>query len=1141
MLNLNIILIIQTRSKSISALSQSVYGLTKTMRYHFTISTKITNLFLIATLLIFLSCSEKEDTLFHKVPASQSHIDFTNTITETKDLNILNFHYIYNGGGVGVADLNNDNLPDLVFSGNQVASKIYLNQGNLSFTDISEQANFNVEGWATGVSIVDINGDSWQDIYMSVGGFGCEGNCKNHFFIHQGLDENGIPSFKEMAATFGLSDGLYTQQAAFFDFDLDGDLDVYLLHNVIDDRDKNSPSPKRFINKKSIDQLFRNDENVFTDVSEEEGIIHRGYGLGITINDINLDGLPDIYIANDFLSDDLIYINKGNENGIHLGFDEVGQKALKHQSYNSMGVDIADINQDALPDILTLDMMPQYHERQKTMIGFMNYNKFLMALREGYAQQFVRNTLQVHNGTLKDDLLPFSEVGYLSGIYNTDWSWAPLMADFDNDGDRDIFVTNGYGKDITDLDFINYSNQLGGFGTAETRQQKLYELVQEMEEIKMPNFIFENKGKLQFDDQSNHWLKKENSISNGAVYTDLDNDGDLDLVVNNIDDKAFILENQLNKNQTNNYLKIKIKGNKKNPSGIGSKIHLYADGQTQFQYQSPVRGYLSSVDDVLHFGLNEVQNIDSLKVRWSNGSVQILKNISSNQILTLDINDAKTGQTVNEFAKTLFNEARSFLTEDHQENIYQDYDAQRLLLQQHSKQGPCFAVADVNNQVGDEIFIGGTKGNPSVLYIQSPDGKYNSIIIDEGAREDTDAAFFDFDNDNDLDLYIVSGGTEFITDAPEFQDRLFLNDGKGNFENRTDLLPKITASGSCVKPCDYDKDGDIDLFVGSRVIPRQYPQTPESFLLINHNGKFIEQTDKLSPDLKNIGMVTDAIWEDIDNDDYKDLIIVGEWMPISIFKNNKAGILYKQEKGNLEKTKGLWNCITSGDFDKDGDIDFLIGNQGKNSRLQASEKEPLVISTDDLDNNGSRDPIIGQYYANKAGERKLYPLHSRDDIFLQLVKLKNKYVKYAAFSRATFTDILEVLPNSNKQLEVNQLQSCYFKNNGDGTFEIEALPMEAQVAPIQCIIAEDFDKDGITDALLVGNDYTAEKNGGWHDAMNGLFLKGKADGQFEVIEAKDSGFLADGDARDLAILIDNKNKKSILVGQNSGPFKLFNF
>ncbi len=1121
------------------------------VREYFTGRTKFILKLLIFYILIGLTaCQHKTNYKFNFVSPTHSGIHFSNTITENDSINILDFHYIYNGGGVGVGDFNKDGLPDLCFSGNQVASKLYINKGNLQFEDITEQANFDSKGWTTGVAIADINADGWLDIYLSVGGKVCNGHCINQLFIHQGLDDKGIPVFKESAAKYGLTDGLYTQQAAFFDYDLDGDLDVYLLHNIVDPKDKNSPSPHHYINENTQDKLLRNDvvkdksHPVFTDISEEAGINKRGYGLGIAIEDFNQDNYPDIYIANDFLSEDLLYLNKGKKAGKHQGFKETAKQYLAHQTYNSMGVDIADVNQDALPDIMVVDMLPAYYEREKRMQGFMNYDKFLLSQKQNYSAQFMRNTLQINNGFTNNNLLRFSDLGYMTAVYKTDWSWTPLLADFDNDGDRDIYITNGYVRDITDLDFVNYSAYGTSFGTKEAHRAALQKAINEMEGVKLNNYFYENNtlsGQLspQTKDQSAEWIRATPSYSNGAAYTDLDNDGDLDLIVNNINDKAFLLENT---SDNNNYLKIQLKGSPKNPNGIGTKIYTWCEDQRQYYFHSPQRGYLSSMDNTIHFGLGSCKLLDSLKIVWSTGIQQTLYNLNSHQLLSLNIEEAKTkniSKNIRPFSPFKKIQSTDLINYQHRENVFHDYYIQHLLLHQYAQDGPCIAVANIDNKSGEELFIGGAKGFSGQIFFQESNGKYKATASFDAKYEDTDAIFFDADNDGDKDLYVVSGGSEFKANNEAYQDRIYTNDGKGNFEYDTSLLPEIRTSGATVVHTDFDKDGDEDLFIGGRVTPHRFPEIPRSYLLENQQGKFVDITPE---NLQYPGMLTDAIWQDYNNDGWQDLILLGEWMPVLFFKNDQGKLENEQvtiqhPSGEKATIDGLWNCIAAKDIDQDGDIDFVLGNQGMNTRLKGSAKEPLYLYTADHDNNGSPDPLIAQYYTNKAGKRLLYPLHTRDDVMKQLVKLKTTYQDYKSFSEVDFNTLLK--PKQENLVQVNQLHSAYLENKNNGEFIFHELPPVCQWSSVNTILIDDFDQDGRQDILLAGNDYSTESNGGWQDAMTGVLLQGDGKGNFKALRSASSGFYAPGHVRALNILKDKKGEKYVLAGQNSDTLSVF--
>ena len=1092
--------------------------------------------------------SEKTNYRFSYVNASKSKINFNNHIVETDSVNVISFQYVYNGGGVGIGDFNNDGLSDIVFTGNQVSSKIYLNQGDFKFKDISNSANFNTKGWVTGVVIVDINGDGWDDIYLSVGGSNCNNDCENLLFINKGL-KNGedIPVFEEQAKPYNLNDGHYSQQAVFFDYDLDGDLDVYIAHNGNVKFDKNSPVPKHYMPKNLADFLLRNDTKkgmdhpVFTNVSDSLGITHKGFSLGLNLQDFNNDNLPDIYVSNDFITEDLLYLNNGIDpkTKIHKGFTESNKKLFSHLTYNAMGVDVADINNDTYPDIMVLDMLPENYERQKRMLGTMNYDKYLLSKHNDYSSQYMHNTLQLHNGMLKDSILKASEVGFISGMSSTDWSWAPLIADFDNDGDKDTFITNGYVKDLTDLDFINYSTQNTMFGSKDSRDRQLQSLLKNVSGVNIPNYFYENTGSIKFRDVSSIWKVPKNSFSNGAAYADLDNDGDLDIAVNNINHNAFIIENNTTALNNENYLRVKLKGSKANTKAIGSKVSIWQNGTAQHQYQSVVRGYLSSMEPVIHFGLAATK-IDSIVVIWPDGNNTTLKDVKANTLLNIDQKLGKIKQSHLKTNETLLQDVSHLLDYRHKENIGHDYVSQHLLMRQYSKFGPCVATANIDGNFGDEVFIGGSKGEPGTIWFEDENGIFQIKQQLDADFEDVDAVFLDIDNDSDLDLYVGSGGTEFKANSLSLQDRIYINDGEGYLTLAKNLLPEHKEVTSIIRPHDFDKDGDIDIFTGSRISTGNYPKTPNSQLLINDSGVLKKVNNE---SLQKLGMITDAIWQDINNDNWDDLIILGEWMPITIFINNKGkfekfNANFENENGESVMTYGWWNTIAAGDFDKDGDIDFIAGNQGENGFVSPKPNKPVYVYTEDFDHNGSIDPVIGQYFNDPSNNSMILPVQTRDDITKQLVGLKSKYLTYEAFSKVGFKELLNIENLETHTLKATTFTSSYIENLGNGNFKIIALPELCQVAPINDILIKDIDDDGYLDALLVGNDFSSESNYGLSDALIGLYLKGDDNG-FKVLNTTLSGFYVPKQSHHITSLQSKFGYDLIIATQNNASTKVY--
>jgi len=1093
-----------------------------------------------------VSCHQQSDTLFQLIPAEESGITFINTITETEEFNILTEEYIYNGGGVGVADFNNDGLPDLYFTGNQVTDKLYLNKGDFQFEDVSQAAGISeVNFWSSGVSVVDINQDGLMDVYVSVTMDKDSTKRQNLLYINKGID-NGIPIFQESAKVYGLNDMGNTTQSTFFDYDKDGDLDVYLLTNVIDTKLPGSYRPK-ITDGTSVnnDRLYRNNgDNTFTNVSQEAGIRYEGFGLGITITDINLDNWPDIYITNDYLSNDLLYIN--NQDGT---FSNKISEYLKHQSHSAMGNDVVDLNNDGLADIFALDMLPETNERQKQMLGATKYVEYINDEKFGYDLQVVRNTLQMNAGLGPAGHPVFSEVGFYSGVYKTDWSWTPLLADFDNDGLRDIIITNGFPKDVTDNDFALF--RAGPAGSVASNSY----LLDSIPVVKISNYAFKNNGDLRFADVTKEWGLSLPSFSNGAVYADLDQDGDLDIVINNINSEAFLYENTTVKKaeNQNHFLRLKFEGISPNTAGIGTKVMLFNKGEKHYYEHVNARGYLSSKENAAHFGLGKSTKADSLWVKWPNGKEQLLKDVPADQVFTLKQADAQLSNNsaerlvfsvANKKLMQLSNEATA-LEWSHQERDMIDFDLQRTIPHKYSQMGPAVAVGDVNNDGLEDFITGGSVWQSAQLFLQQSDGTFvppKDLFTEkiDTDREDTGLLLFDADNDQDLDLYIAGGGFEYFRDSKEFADVLYLNDGQGNYTRTENAIPTNLNSNGPVKAADYDGDGLLDLFIGGRVLPGNYPLPVDSKILHNKGGTFTDVTREVCPKLLNVGMVSDALWTDFDNDGQVDLLLAGEWMPLTFFKNNGKTFDDVTNTSGIAENVGWWNSLSAGDFDKDGDIDYLAGNLGLNSRYKGTMQEPMQIVANDFDKSSSTDPIISIYLTNSQGERKLYPVHSLNDMISQMQVMRKLFQRHKDYGKVDAKGLFK--PNALDNAAVynaTQMASCYIENLGNGQFKLTELPMQCQFAPIYAMQTLDVDQDGNLDVLMVGNDYGTEVFTSKYDALKGILLKGNGKGDFEFVTYRNSGFFADGDAKALALYQNANQLPQVLVSQNKD--KLLNF
>lgn len=1064
----------------------------------------------------------------------ETGVTFQNTLTEGPNTNILMYEYFYNGGGVAAADFNEDGLLDLYFSSNMGDNKLYLNLGNMNFQDITEISGLTGRDgpWKTGVATVDINGDNKMDIYLCYSGALPPEKRANQLFINQGNDQNNIPLFSESASSYGLASQAFSNQAYFLDYDRDQDLDVLLLNH--------NPKSLPVLNERSTEELLKIDDplkgvrlyqqtnGTFEDVTVEAGISGSAltYGLGISISDLNNDGWPDFYVSNDYAVPDYLYINNGD-----FTFTDQVSESLGHISHSSMGNDIADLNNDGWPDIYTLDMLPEDNYRQKLLLAPNNYEKFDLNIRSGFHHQYMRNMLQLNNGNGT-----YQEIGQLAGISNTDWSWAALLADFDNDGWKDIFVTNGYYRDYTNLDFINYMNNYTKSKGRLTRDDVL-EIIKSMPSSNISNYVFANINGERFSNQTQSWGLYHHANSNGACFADLDNDGDLDLIVNNINQPAFIYQNQTNLLNNNHYISISLQGEGKNTIGIGAKVTVFYNSSSQILEQSTSRGYLSAVSPVLNFGLGDVASIDSLCVVWNSGKRQTIRDIEANQLISLKESDATSiNMKEDSTHPPLFEPKPSPIKFQNPDIFINDFKRQSLLISQLSYSGPCLTKGDVNNDDLLDIFVGGAKGQSASLFVQQKGGRFIKqpvlAFMEDIESEDMDAVIFDANGDGHSDIYVASGGYhQYFVDDPLLQDRLYLSDGNGNFSKNEGSLPQMTTSNSCVAVNDIDGDGDLDLFVGGRVIPGRYPEAPRSYLLINDGrGNFTDETNSIASELTSLGMVTDAEWVDLNGDSIKELIVIGEWLPISIYSVNNGKLQNESDLYFEKPFHGWWNTIELTDINQDQILDLIVGNMGTNTQFQVSDLEPAEMYFKDFDNNGSVDPMFCFYIQGET-----YPYITRDELLGQLVGLRSRYTSYKSYAGATINDIFTTKElNSAKKLIANHMETTLFCGTEEGRFRKSKIPIQAQYAPVYSIQTHDFTGDGNQDILLLGNNHHLKLRLGKSDANYGTLLVGDGKGQFQYMNQRSSGLDVRGAVRS-SLLINNL----LFLGINQQPIETY--
>lgn len=1090
----------------------------------------------IVLVVLVYACGNKEETqtesaVFKKILSSQSGISFTNTVEENYHKNNFDaFGYVYNGAGVAIGDVNNDGLQDIYFTGNDVPNKLYLNQGKFKFKDITQTAGVDGgSGWDNGVTMADVNSDGLMDIYVCRGGWkDSDEERKNLLYINKG---NLV--FKEEATAYGLDDIGYSMHATFFDMDNDNDLDVYVssrpdsfylgLSKMVAGK-KNPPDKCR-------NKLYRNDNNKFTEIGKQAGIGNTyGYALSVVNADLNDDGYQDIFISNDYADNDYLFINQKNGT-----FKDEVKKATNHLSLFSMGADIADINNDGLEDIMVVEMLPENYKRSKVSMPRMDVAGFWAIVDSGFQKQYMHNALHLNHGNMF-----FSDVSQLAGVSKSEWSWSTLASDFDNDGHRDIFVANGYRRDIFDGDVTERLNaHLQVVGNKYASMQEYFEkdykdFVEIYDPIKVRNYLFKNNGDLHFENVAERWGLTDSTFSNGAAVADFDNDGDLDLIINNLDQEALLYENTTDKK--NNYLRIKLEGPEKNRDGIGTKIALYYDGKLQQCFhQKTVRGYLSSNDPIVHFGIGKINKVDSIVIRWLDGKENVLSNITANQLVKGNYKEAVPGIHGTPQYNVVFKEASDILSQPfrHTENEYDEYTDQVLLPHMFTKSGPFIATGDVNKDGSDDFYIGGAKNQPGSLYIQKADKLVKQQVgafETDKAYEDMGTAFFDADKDGDLDLYIVSGGSEIHQGSDTYQDRLYINDGKGNFAKG--ILPKTISSGSCVVPFDFDEDGDLDLFRGGQVMPHYYPKAPRSYLLVNENGKFVDRTQNIAPALAETGMVNSAIWADINGDKKAELIVAGEWMPIKIYEYTSGKLNEVAEKYGLSKTEGWWNKLVADDLDGDGDMDIIAGNLGENYKFKATIEKPFEVYAKDFDNSGTNDIFLAKYNGDVQ-----VPVRGRECTSQQCPMIAKKFPSFLSFAESDLKTILGEDIETALHYQAHLFSSVILVNE-NGKFSITKLPLEAQFSTVNCIMIKDFDVDGKKDILIAGNKFDVEVETTPADASPGVFLKGLGNMNFKSTKPLESGFFVPYNVKDMQAL-KMKNGWSLLVSSNDDILRTF--